>query len=112
MSPVEVVGAIVSIYADYTKAGGVVRNVEEQARLQASLDNLYKWSVDWQLLFNTTKCKLMHLGPGNHRFKYRMGGLELEETSEENDVGVIVTDDLKPAAQCARAASRANAALG
>ena len=65
MSPVDEVCAIVSIYADDSKAGGVVRNIEEQVRLQASLDRLHKWSVDWQLLFNTAKCKIMHLGPGN-----------------------------------------------
>ena len=54
----------------------------------------------------------MHLGPGNQHFNYSMGGLQLEATSEEKDVGVIVTANLKPATQCARAAARANAALG
>ena len=54
----------------------------------------------------------MHLGARNQRYEYMMGRLKLKTTSEEKDVGVIVTDNLKPSAQCARAAARANAALG
>jgi len=34
-----------------------------------------------------------------------MGGARLKKTSQEKDVGVQVTDDLKPAAQCKMAAS-------
>jgi hypothetical protein len=34
------------------------------------------------------------------------------ETKEERDIGVLVTDDLKPGAQCAKAAKTASTVLG
>ena len=36
----------------------------------------------------------------------------METTEEEKDVGVMITSNLKPAVQCARAAKKANLVLG
>jgi len=33
--------------------------------LRNDLKNLVKWSVDWQMLFNTDKCKIIHIGHSN-----------------------------------------------
>jgi hypothetical protein len=41
-----------------------------------------------------------------------MRGVRLEETEEERDIGVAVTKNLKPSAQCSKAAGRATAVLG
>ena len=48
------------------------------------------------------------MGEQNQRFKYQLGGKDLEAVNLEKDVGVIVSNDLKPSLQCARAAARAN----
>ena len=40
-----------------------------------------------------------------------MGGHTLE-SSKEKDLGVLIEDNLKPSAQCAKAASKANMVLG
>ncbi len=40
-----------------------------------------------------------------------MKGHKLATTEEENDVGVLVTKNLKPTTQCHRAATRATAVL-
>jgi len=40
-----------------------------------------------------------------------MGGVNLHKTSQEKNVGVQVTDNLKPAAQCNKAATVARAVL-
>ena len=39
-------------------------------------------------------------------------GTVLEVVKEEKDIGVVVSDSLKPSAQCAKAAKKANAILG
>ena len=39
-------------------------------------------------------------------------GQVLEETTEEKDVGVLISNTLKPCAQCAKAAKKANQVLG
>jgi hypothetical protein len=62
--------------------------------------------------FNLKKCKVMHFGPSNKKRQYKMGGQVLETTTVERDIGVLVSDDLKPAAQCAKAAKTATTVLG
>ena len=49
----------------------------------------------------------------NLRYTYCMGGYApggtiLENVKEEKDIGVIVSDTLKPSAQCAKAAKKGN----
>ena len=68
--------------------------------------------MEWQMLFNSEKCHILHLGNRNARFEYTMEGRVLEAVESEKDVGVIVHESLKPSLQCARAAGRANAILG
>jgi hypothetical protein len=41
-----------------------------------------------------------------------MAGVVIEKTIEEKDLGVMVMDTLKPAAQCAKAAKMAQVVLG
>jgi ribonuclease P/MRP protein subunit RPP40 len=63
--------------------------------------------------FNLGKCKVMHVGTHNPAYEYFMrGGVRLEETEEERDIGVAVAKNLKPSAQCSKAAGRASPVLG
>ena len=67
--------------------------------------------------FNTSKCKVMHVGKKNQCFSYTMGGyapagMVLQRTVEEKDVGVLIQENMKPSAQCAKAAKKANQVLG
>ena len=63
--------------------------------------------------FNTRKCIVMHLGRrGNPGHVYRMGDTDLENTSSEKDIGVMIHESLKPSLHCAKAAAKANAVLG
>jgi hypothetical protein len=88
-------------FADDTKVGRVIRNDSDKAALQTALDRLMQWSDKWGMRFNVGKCKVMHTGRSNLKRDYVMGGAVLEKTGEERDLGVIVTDRLKPAAECA-----------
>ena len=64
------------------------------------------------MTFNVQKCKVMHIGHGNMRYEYEMGGKRLESSAAEKDLGVVVTDKLKPANQCSQAAATAQRVLG
>jgi hypothetical protein len=44
----------------------------------------------------------MHVGTHNPAYEYFMRGVRLEVTEEEKDIGVAVTKNLKPSAQCSR----------
>lgn len=54
----------------------------------------------------------MHFGHNNVQNKYTMEGQELEKTKEERDIGVLVSNNLKPSAQCSKAATTAGCILG
>jgi hypothetical protein len=102
---------ILKKFADDSKLGQVINGPESATALQTSLDNLCEWSAKWGMEFNTGKCHLMHVGRNNPLHTYTMGGQQLAVSSSEKDVGVIVSDCLKPSKQCRKAAATANAVL-
>jgi hypothetical protein len=99
-------------FADDAKVARVIRSEDDRIGLQQTLDNLVTWSERWGMRFNVSKCKVMHIGRTNKKFEYRMSDTALGVTREEKDLGVTITDNLKPTAQCARAAKTAQAVLG
>ena len=108
----EVVEGVIKKFADDTKCFMVVESDEERERFQLMLDNLSRWSSEWQMSFNTDKCHILHTGKHNKNFSYQWGNGELAVTTQEKDVGVIISDCLKPSVQCAEAAKKANRVLG
>ena len=113
----DLVGGFVSKFADDTKFGRIIRNEEDQIKMQQDIERLMEWAEVWQMEFNSKKCKLMHFGKTNPKYNYVMGGYApagtvLETVNEEKDIGVMVSDTLKPAAQCVKAANKANSILG
>jgi len=50
--------------------------------------------------FNTTKCKILHVGKMNQRFQYMMDNKILESVTEERDFGILVSSDLKVSVNC------------
>ena len=109
---VDLTACFISKFADDTKMAGVVETEEDYRQFQAGIDGLARWSQDWQLLFNVSKCKIMHFGGSNQRFLYTMNGEQLEEVEKEKDVGVLISSDLKPSLQCSSASGKANGVLG
>ena len=72
---------------------------------------LIDWSEKWQMPFNTNKCKVMHLGRSNSQFQYLMNNHTLEAVVEEKDLGLCITNNLKPSRQCQQAYAKASKAL-
>ena len=62
--------------------------------------------------FNVSKCKVVHFGRANPKRSYVMNGQLLASSDVEKDIGVIISNDLKPSQQCAAAAKKANITLG
>ena len=82
------------------------------SKLQSDLDNAYKWTQDWLLLFNTSKCVVMHYGHNNKEFPYFINGKQLAESETERDLRVIFNSNLKWKNQVITATNKANQMLG
>ena len=99
-------------FADDTKIGGKIKNSKDHKRIQDDLDKLSAWANNWYMSFNVNKCKVMHIGTNNPKNKYRMDGIELEVVSEEKDLGVLISSNMKPSQHCTQIADKANKILG
>jgi len=83
-------------FADDTKLVSTVSSECEINPLRLNLKQLYYWSVNWQMLFNADKCKVLHFGYKNISNIYSLGDEVINAENEEKDLGVIVSDTLKP----------------
>ena len=98
-------------FADDTKGAKSICGDDDRQKFQEALDCLCNWAEKWGMSFNFAKCKIMHVGRHNPGYEYFMRGEKIGTTEEERDIGVIITKNLKPAAQCSKAAGRAMAVL-
>ena len=64
-------------------------------KLQNNLNKLQSWSLLWQLPFNISKCRVLHLGRANPNHIYFMNSKALQNVNEEKDLGVIIDNQLK-----------------
>ena len=97
-------------FADDTQVFRKFTNVTDKQSLQDNLDKLVKWSEKWQMLLNFGKCKCLHIGHGNE--KYKMGDAVLGRTTQEKGLGLTFSADMKVSEQCRIAASKGNQILG
>jgi len=105
----------IMMFADDTKLWARISTLEDGQSLQRDLQQLAEWSKKWLLAFNPAKCKVMHIG---HEVKtsYTMTDGDsiktLDTTTEEKDLGILVTRDLKSQEQCIQSAKKAQSVLG
>ena len=73
--------------------------------MQETINKLAEWADTWGMAFNANKCYVLHMGP------YCMNGTGLPTERTEKDVGVIISDTLKPNKHCSEAARKARRVL-
>ena len=94
--PIQSLADILSKFADDTKVGKVISSDSDIEIMQSIIDKTMEWSRIWQMDFNVQKCKIVHFGRNNKRHPYTMDGQTLDVSHAEKDIGVIISEDLKP----------------
>lgn len=92
-------GSDIALFADDTKLFRPVVSVSSYHSLQLDLECLQKWSLDWDMAFNASKCKVLHISRKKHvnmdyEYDYYLDAQPLEHVQHITDLGIIVSSDL------------------
>ena len=101
-----------SKFADDTKLCGVVNMLEGRDAIQRVLDRLERWARANLMKFDKADCKVLHMGRGNPKDKYRLGNEWIESSPEEKNFRVLVDKKLNMTWQRLFAAQKASHILG
>ena len=88
-------GLSVKLFADDVKIYAVINDVSDIDMLQAGLDLLFNWSVDWQLPISINKCNMLHLGRSNGCHTYHLDSTDLPNVNNITDLGVLLDSNLR-----------------
>ncbi|BHF75663.1 hypothetical protein SprV_0501875900 [Sparganum proliferum] len=78
----------IAMFADDIKLWTVIRNEDDEAKLQANLDRLEQWSGYWLLPFNVSKCNILRIGRTSsaHRQTYYLNHTPLPVVEVQKDL--------------------------
>ncbi len=96
----------------FTKLLAIIKSEFDQISLQGDLNILQEWTNDWQIKFNSLKCKVMHFGKTNSKYKHKIDNVVLEEASVEKDLGIFNSNNLDWSYHVHYAINKANKQLG
>ena len=87
--------SICKLYADDLKLYTNYTDSDSVDSLQSTLNNLYAWSVKWQLGINYSKCHILHLGSKNSNSNYFINGFKIDSGTVVTDLGIQVDSNLR-----------------
>lgn len=104
------------LFADDAKMTCSIDTQEELDLFQKDIDELCRWSAEWNLSFNCSKCKVLQLG-NKKELQCTMTSNDgqkilLQHVTNEEDLGVVVDDNLDFRLHIGSAVKRSNSLLG
>ena len=106
------------LYADDTKLMKEIRIPNDIRLLQEDINKIVKWTRNWLMKLNESKCKLMHIGGKKENHLYTIESFDglsvtaLTKTTLERDLGILISSDLKWKSQITSCANKASKILG
>ncbi|XP_022808744.1 uncharacterized protein LOC111345728 [Stylophora pistillata] len=104
----------IALFADDSKLYHCIDSSLSHLNLQADIDGIHNWSIDFEMEFSTSKCKVLQMSkkrnPTEHT--YYLSGNTLEPASQAKDLGVTVHTDLSWKTHIELVCTKANKLLG
>ena len=100
------------MFADNTKIFRKIQSQSDFLQFQQDINNLFAWSVKWQLKFNVSRCFIFHLGPDHFYGDYYLDGVQISPNSVVRDLGVTMDCYLKFHEHTNLTVTKANRVLG
>lgn len=99
----------VSLFADDTK---FFANPRMQANvIRADIAKVEGWCNMWSLPLNDEKCTVLHIGYDNPKLRYFLNGAMINPVTQQRDLGITVTSDLKWAAHIGKTIKKVNSVV-
>ena len=98
-------------FADDTKLFNNNTNRTKCQDLQYDRNALTAWSKTWHMNFNASKCAVLRIKPKTS-FTYSLNNTSLEEENEQKELGIIVSNYIKPRKHVLGVCTRANRISG
>ena len=111
-------GSKIALFDDDPKLYRPIDSVSShRGSLQLDLDCLQRWSLEWNMAFNASKCKVLHMsrkkpGSTDHEYDYHLHAQPLERVPHTIDLGVTVSSDLTWTKRIEEMCAKANKTLG
>ena len=107
----------IKLFADDLKICNTVDISNPTATLQLSLDQLVKWSVEWQLPININKCSVISINrSGTQKTRtardYYLDGTPLAKSTSVIDLGIEINSDLSFQSHIGSIVSKARQRVG
>lgn len=84
---------------------------EAKVALWEEMDRLQEWASKNLKKFNKHKCKAFYMGKHNLGVQHKLGSTQLESSTVEMDLGVLMDSNLNMTGHCAAVPSKANRML-
>ena len=99
------------LFADDTKCFKTIIQPSDFIQLQRDIESLSQWSIDWNLIFNSSKILLLSFNPQVSSI-YTIGTSEINKVDKHSDLGVTLSSNLSWEPHYQHITSRAYKLLG
>jgi hypothetical protein len=102
------------LYADDSKLCSQITCLNDCFALQSSINELYNWSNIWGMRFNHSKCCILSFksSPNKIIHNYYMNANKINRSNCYEDLGILVSDNLKWDDHICKIVNKANKRLG
>ena len=85
-----------ALFADDSKLDKVIRNSTDSGKLHNDLSRFNCWYNDWNMAFNTSKCKVLNMSKKVVKVErsYTINSFILETVPQISDLWLTITDSL------------------